>query len=339
MPTTRFTTLIAGLAMTAGVVDVDAATLFDEDEVLDVQLSGPINAMIDDSPEKEERPFLLRANGIEHQIRVRLRGNSRLRVCPFPMLRLNFPADTPAGSEFEGQDKLKLVTHCRDSSRSELDVLEEYLAYRIFNNLSDASYRVRRVRVSYIDTDDPPEANTRYHNGFIIESTDGLVHRTGGSRAELPGISRTAPYAEQAALMYIFQYLIGNTDWSNVTADGETSCCHNVDLLTIGSEIYLVPYDFDLSGIVNARYAKPDPSLRISSVRRRAYRGYCVDPEALQSSLRRIVELETEILSLPAATPGMSQRDAERAAAYLESFFDRARDEQRLLERFEARCL
>ena len=140
-------------------------------------------------------------------------------------------------------------------------------------------------------------------------------------------------------MVYVFQFLIGNTDWSIVMADGDDSCCHNVDLFAGDSGIYLVPYDFDLSGIVNARYAKPDSSLRIPNVRRRLYRGYCTPPDALRQALEDIVDKEAEVTAMVGRVPGLSDKAASEARKYIGKFFERAADQEDLLEYFEHRCL
>ena len=318
----------------------DAAPLFEQSSVLDVELSGPISSLIDGDPEaRTQLPFSLETEGVRHDIKVRLRGNSRLRVCKFPPLRLNFAGDQVEGTVFEGQDKLKLVTHCRNYDDAEQDLLLEYLAYRIFNRLSDISYRVRLLRFTYNDTDGALDADARHRYGFVIESSTGLAARTGAQEIELTGVSRNSIDADQAALVYIFQYLIANTDWSIVRADGDEYCCHNIDLFKIDNVPFLVPYDFDLAGLVNTRYAKPDPSLRIRRVTKRLYRGYCVRPDALRSALRKIVALRSEILAMPAELPGVTPKTAKTAAGYLAQFFARAEDEQKILNSFEQSCL
>ena len=298
---------------------------------------GPLGALID-SESTDELPFALRADGEDHQIQVRLRGKSRLRVCDFPPLRLNFVASAVEGTLFEDQDKLKLVTHCRRRGQAEQDVLLEYAAYRILNVITDASYRVRLVRIRYVDTDDDEDTiGPKY--GFLIESRESLGERIGIEPAELTGVTRSGLEPMQASLVYIFHYLIGNTDWSLVVADGDDHCCHNGHLFSGESAVYLVPYDFDLSGIVNTPYAEPDASLSISRVTRRLYRGYCISPEALSAAFDRIVELREEILAVPGVIAGLSERESERAREYLLEFFDSAENRDRLLSRFEERCL
>ncbi|MDJ0909133.1 MAG: hypothetical protein QNI99_08055 [Woeseiaceae bacterium] len=329
--------LIVLLAAAAAHTD-EAVPLFENDAVVDIELSGPLTTLIDSGSTESELPFTLRAEGVEHQIQVRLRGKSRLRVCSFPPLRLNFVASAVEGTLFEDQDKLKLVTHCRGNERSEQDMLLEYAAYRVLNIISDVSYRVRQVRITYIDTDAESVA-TGPKYGFLLESQDSLGDRIGIEPVELAGVSRGALDAMQASLVFIFHYLIGNTDWSLVAADGDEHCCHNGHLFSGDSGTYLVPYDFDLSGIVNAPYAEPDPSLGIRGVTRRLYRGYCVSPEQLAAALDRIAGLQEQILAVPASVAGLSDRRSARAQDYLQEFFDTAENRERLLSRFENRCL
>ena len=327
------TTLAAALAGPAG-----ATPLFENDATIEVELIGPVAELIESDPDGGELPFTLRADGVDHEIQVRLRGKSRLRVCSFPPLRLNFVASAVEGTLFEDQDKLKLVTHCRHGDQAEQDALLEYAAYRILSIVTQASYRVRLVRITYVDTGDEESAiGPRY--GFLIETRESLGNRLGLEPADLDGISRGALDPMQASLVYIFHYLIGNTDWSLVIADDDEHCCHNGHLFAGESSTYLVPYDFDLSGLVNTPYAEPDGSLRINRVTRRLYRGYCVSPEALAAAFDRIVELREDILAVPASVEGLSERESAKAREYLQEFFDRAERRDRMLSRFENRCL
>ena len=316
----------------------DATLLFEDDAPIDIELSGPLSDLIDGDETEQELPFTLRAGGADHEIQVRLRGKSRQRVCSFPPIRLNFVRSAVDGTVFEGQDKLKLVTHCRRSEQAEQDVLLEYAAYRILNILTDVSYRVRLVRISYVDTGDS-DATIGPKYGFLIESRELLAERVGIEPVELAGVSRGALDPTQASLVYIFHYLIGNTDWSLVIAEDDDHCCHNGHLFTGEAATYLVPYDFDLSGFVDTPYAAPDSSLRINRVTRRLYRGYCVPPEALAEALDRIVSLREQILAVPASVSGLSERESEGAREYLQEFFDRAEKRDRMLSRFENRCL
>ena len=119
----------------------------------------------DQESEEREGKIILMGDGERKDpinIQVKTRGKFRLerKNCSFPPLRLNFPGDGLEGTVMEGQDKLKLVTHCRDNGTYEQNVLEEYLAYRMYNLFTDLSLRARLARVTYVDSrgkDDPVE--------------------------------------------------------------------------------------------------------------------------------------------------------------------------------------
>ncbi len=316
-----------------------ASPLFDDNSVIDVELIGPIGSLVADKKDDTELPFVLIANGVEHRVKVRVRGNSRLRVCKFPPLRFNFSGSDTERTVFAGQDKLKLVTHCRNRAVAQTDALEEYAAYRIFNLVAGVSYRVRLLRITYMDTDERRRDKRLEYYGFLIESQTELAERVGGQTANVTGVSLRSLDKDQAALVYVFQYLIGNTDWSMVKAGGDDTCCHNGDIVDIGTDRFYVPYDFDLAGLVNANYAYPDPSLRIRKVTQRLYRGFCTERETLESALALVVSHKVDILDVLNKMPGLPQKERSRSSNYLKDFFARAEDPEKMLQLFERRCL
>jgi len=327
------------LVLLTAVSPASASSLFDDDAVLEVKLSGPLRSLLREKDGSTELPFLLRANGIEHAIKVRSRGKSRKIVCSFPPLRLNFATGDTAQSIFEDQDKLKLVTQCQKRRSSQSDVLQEYAAYRIFNLLSEFGYKVRLLHITYTDTDGRPGKNTFDHYGFLIESSSELADRVGGQPVHQSGLSIHSLDSKQAATVFIFQYLIGHTDWSLVRAEVDDRCCHNGDLVDIGSARYYVPYDFDRSGLVNARYAKPDLDLRISRVTQRLYRGYCIPTDALKNALGTVKARRADILGVISQLPVLSQKEIKATKKYLERFFVQASDEDKIVKLFERKCL
>lgn len=315
-----------------------AAALFEDQAPLEIELTGPLSSLIDNKENRKEQPFQLRSEGNQLDILIRARGNSRMRVCDFPPLRFNFGKADTAGTPFEGLRKLKLVNRCKKEERYEYDVLEEYAAYRIFSLLSDAGFRTRLVRLTYNDTDGRLKAAYRHSYGFLLEPLDQLVTRMHGTRSRLSSVSLRQLDKEQAALVYVFQYLIANTDWSFVTAENDDYCCHNIELIKTDQVHVPVPYDFDLAGMVNAAYARPDPSLKIKNVSRRIYRGFCTDSTILRAALRRITSKEEEILGIIAGLPLLKERTRENRIKYLKGFFDMAVDEDKLIAMFEKRC-
>jgi len=316
-----------------------AAPLFDDNTVIDVELVGPIGSLIKDKDDEVEVPFVLNANGVEHQIQVRARGKSRLRVCNFPPLRFNFSKGAPENSVFAGQDKLKLVTHCRNKDIAQTDALQEFATYRIFNEISDIGYKVRLLRITYTDTENRFSPKLDEHYAFLIESQAGLAARVGGEPANVTGISLKSLDDDHTALVYVFQYLVGNTDWSMVMTEGDDVCCHNGDIVDIGTSRFYIPYDFDLAGISNAKYAYPDPSLPIRKVTQRLYRGFCTERETLARAISAVAGHKAEILDVLNNMPGMPERDRSQSSNYLKEFFVRAEDPEKMLQSFERRCL
>ncbi len=327
------------LALLCVAAQAGASPLFNDNAVIDVELTGPIGSLIKNKKERNELPFVLKANGVEYHIQVRVRGKSRLRVCEFPPLRFNFSGRNTEQTVFAGQDKLKLVTHCRDRNVAQSDALQEYAAYRMFSLVSDIGYGVRLLRITYRDTDERRKNEVIVRYGFLIESQAELADRIGGRPAKVTGVSLRSLDDRQAALVYVFQYMIGNTDWSMAKADDDDVCCHNGDILEIESKHFYVPYDFDLAGLVNAKYAYPDPALRIRKVTQRMYRGYCTSRDTLQSALGMVRKRKADILGVLSEIPGLPEDEQAMSIDYLSQFFTRAEDEEKMLQSFERRCL
>jgi len=316
-----------------------ASTLFEQEFPLDLTLTGPVRTLVTDKEKRTEMPFTLALDGQEVEIMVRSRGKSRMQVCDFPLLRLNFEGAATAGTPFEGQGKLKLVVRCRKGDRSEQDVLEEYAAYRIFALLTDVSYRVRLVHVTFDDSDDRPVRGNQPSYGFLIEPLEQLASRVGGRVAEVPAVALTWMDDDQAALVYVFQYLVANTDWSFVAPYEEERCCHNIHLVDINGTLFPVPYDLDLSGLVNATYAFPDPSLHIKHVTWRLYRGFCTDSQILRRAIAKVASRQEEIMDVISALPLESDKAKADRTNYLQKFFKQADNGDRLISNFEKRCL
>lgn len=200
-------------------------------------------------------------------VRAKTHGIWRLAHCEFPPVRLNFSSRDTKGTPFAHIDKPKLTNSCRDADEYEQYVLQELQLYRIYQLLTPMSHRVRLLRVAYADSATGRIEATRY--GFLLEDPDQMAARLGGKLIRAKGATASDFDAPQMALAYLFQYLIGNTDFSfNQLHNGE------IVVLPDGRNVP-VAYDFDFSGAVNARYATPDPSIRIRRVRDRKFRGYC----------------------------------------------------------------
>lgn len=316
---------------------VGASPLFDDDAVLDIELHGPIGETLDDTRNRAERPFTLIVDGVALDVMVRVRGKSRTVACRFPPMRLRF--SDAANTVFAGQDKLKLVTHCNSARNFETNLLEEYAAYRVMGLLTEASLRVRLLRIRYVDTN-RPRRSPLMRFGFVLESSGAMAERLGGWVVNRKGVPLSLLRREHTATVFVAQYLIGNTDWSLVRAEGEESCCHNGILVEIGDgRLYYVPYDFDMSAMVDAPYARPQAGAGSRRTRLRRYAGYCFDDLDLPAAIRRVRDARELIFAEMQVIDALSPHKLKSSIRYLEGFFRAAEDPERLAERFAKNCI
>ena len=317
-----FGALAAAAATSSGAqAPGPAAPLFASDQPIRITIEGPISALA--SKRSSGQPGTLTYAGTGYPITLSPRGITRLKkdTCQFPPLRVEFPQRPPAGSLFDGQRRLKLVTHCRSSVDFQQKVLAEYAAYRLYNLLTPLSFRARLANIDYVDAGGKPFVS---RVGFFIEDIDDVGSRNGMVKPRTPDrIPATQLDPSGSARFAVFAYMIGNLDWSMRAGPAGEGCCHNARLLGPSQSARLtpVPYDFDFSGLVDAPYAEAPDGVGVSDVRQRAYRGYCMhnaDAAAVASEMSR---RRGEFLGLFATIPGMDERTRRRSTTYLEGFF------------------
>jgi len=318
--------LLAAAAQPAAPASKPATRLFSDDQAIHVTIKGPISAVVSTpAPARTARPAVLQAGAETLPILLSPRGILRRTkvACSFPPLGVQFTAKPPKQSLFDRQKRLKLVTHCRNPSDHQQYVLLEYAAYRMFNVLSPLGLRARLGTFDYVEQNGWPFASK---TGFFIEDPDDAAQRN--SLAELRIAARIAPSQLDpvtSARAAIFEYMIGNTDWSMRAGPAGDTCCHNFKLLgrAAGAQygIIPVPYDFDVSGLVNPPYALPPDGLGIDSVKQRRYRGYCVHNRQALAVAAEFRAKRAEIVGVLGKVPGLDGGRQQKAAAYLEGFF------------------
>ena len=327
----------------------ESAPLFGSDDILEITLEADFHTIRrEDRSEEdsEERPAIMMwkdADGSarSQDIQIQTRGNFRLLRgnCDFPPLRLNVKKEPSKGTIFEGQDKLKLVSACKLGQDYWEDyVLAEYLVYRMFSLFTPRSFRVRLARVSYVDSSGEDESFTKY--GFLIEDDGAMAARNGGWKVDWETGRQFNPVLlekDHAILVDVFQYMIGNTDWSGVEM-------HNMEFFQSPPNTYsTVPYDFDVSGIVNARYAEPDASLSIRSVRQRLFRGFCPDqvnrqPEDYETVFEAFRQKKDAIYELWRNQEGLDESQLKDTLEYLDDFFEILDDPRQIQARMLDEC-
>ena len=316
--------------------------LFASDAPIRLTIQGPVNAIARGAEDSvTPRDATLAVTGSETLgIRLSPRGITRRKkeVCEFPPLRVEFSQPPAATSMFAGQRRLKLVTHCRSSAGFQQYTLMEYSAYRLFNVISPASFKVRLATVDYAEPNGKVSAS---RVGFFIEDVDDVGKRNGMPEARVGDrVSVTQLDPAQAARMALFEYMIGNLDWSMRAGPQGEGCCHNGRLLSKGGTMFApVPYDFDYSGLVDAPYAVPPAQIKVRNVRTRFYQGYCRHNNEVLAAAADFRAKRAALDGVFAQIPGLEQRTQRKASGYLAGFFQQIATDDAVRANILKECL
>lgn len=253
-------------------------------------------------------------DSLADSIRIYARGEFRRTTCQMPSLMVNFKGKK--NSPLNDLKKLKMVCGCSSSDYNEQLVLMEFLAYKIYNQLTDLSFRARLVKMNYRDLHQKAKPYSQY--AFFIEDVDEMAARNGCREFEKKA---SALYSDrqQTLVMSVFQYMIGNLDWSIPNY-------HNVKLIQPINDTtappFIVPYDFDFSGLVNASYAFPNhEAFAVEKVTDRFYRGYPRTSEEVETALQLYKEKKAKILSLIQNFELLPKRERQTMVDYIEDFY------------------
>ena len=308
--------LLAVLAGVAAPALAESTPLFEDDT--------PLRGVL--TFEAFDGPATLDLDGRTFPLKLEQRGKSRREHCRFPPLRLNFKRKTLSGTVLEGQNKLKLVTHCSGSDHKRGNLAAEYLIYRMYNQLTEQSFRVRWIDMTYVRNGRPTQTGA-----FLIEHKRSVAKRLGIQAMKTGRVKRSQLQPDASARLNLFAYMVGNTDFSLLSGPPGDDCCHNVVPFQSGDEVIPIPYDFDATGLVNPGYAAPAEQLSIRKVTQRLYRGFCIHDEALAGAKEQLAGKREALLNMVSAQPNLPDRKRKQTTRYLTGFFDR-------LERFNEPC-
>jgi uncharacterized protein YlaN (UPF0358 family) len=253
-------------------------------------------------------------------VEIRTRGNFRRKCdnCDFPPLKFKFEASSYRQTLFHGQRKIKMVTHCKDDNLDmQQCMLKEYLAYRIYNLISPVSFRVRLAKVKYIDTSGSYADMERF--GFFLEDDDDVARRNGLQVLNMANIQQTEMEHQEMAELALFQYMIGNSDWS-------IPKLHNVVLAREHDHAppVAIPYDFDWSGFVEAPYPiRPNQTLdeRLELGGGREYKSYKRPIKEMNAVIGGFLEQKEVILNLILSFPYLNESERQKTLHYIDTFY------------------
>lgn len=313
--------------------------LFEDDEILKLSLRFDIKNYTRKKPKEEYMKATLLyhisdTNTIKKDLKLKSRGNFRNEYCAFPPIKLNFKKTEFIYDDISDIKTMKMVTHCNDHHFSNEYIFKEYLAYKIYNLISDYSFRVRLVQVNYINTGKRDKSSIRY--GFFIEPLKVMANRLNIINTELETVEQKDIQEDILDKVAVFNYMIGNTDWRVLKQ-------HNIKIFTPSEAKpapngIIIPYDFDYSGFVNANYASPQEELNLYSVTERQYLGLCRDEEIVKSTLQSFYEKKDEIYEMINTFEFLNDKAKKQTFRFLDPFFDGIENKNRVLKDIKSEC-
>jgi hypothetical protein len=327
----------------AGGDQAKSPKLFATDATLALTLTAPWREFLRNKSAKKRYPGTLEYvddSKAKHSMPVAFeaRGHNRLKVCKFAPIKLIFDKEAIKDTPFRGNKSLKLSTHCASDERSEQYVIKEILAYHIYNLVTERSFRVRALSVTYVDSAE--NSRDGPHFGFLVEDDSEMAKRNHLEKLDMPRAPLEQLEPLESSRFALFEYLIGNTDFAQLSGPTKDRCCHNSVLIGENpqSKLFTVPYDFDSSGLVDTYYAVPSPVLHISSNRERVYRGFCANNATLEAARREFLHLEPQILELARADSRLVSGSREYVGDYLSKGFEVLREDGKFAREVTAKC-
>lgn len=309
----------AFFSLTVRSQQVDSLRFFTDEQLIEMTITTDIKGLQSQKGDDVFQPGTVSmkmpdSTTITEPVNVGARGKFRRGYCRIPPMMINFRQPNP--SRFASLGKLKLVIGCGVKPDDEQLLLKEYLIYKLYNLLEDKSFRVRLVRTNYIDSKNRIKPFTQY--SFFIEDDGDMARRNGCKKKEVGQFLTESTNRDMMTMVAIFEYMIGNTDWSVPNN-------HNVKLIfdrkNENALPYVVPYDFDYCGLVDASYAIPNEIIGTEKVTERVYRGFPRSIVEIQNTLDFFREKKNAIYSLINNFTLISERNRRTMVDYLEDFF------------------
>ncbi len=296
--------------------------LFQNDEVLEIILESDFKQFIRDKDKDQYQEALLHfplndTTVVKRVVRIKPRGEFRKKYCAVPPIKLNFKHTKIYVNSIQQLEKMKVVSECKSQSDYEAYVVKEYLTYKIYQLFSDLSFKVKLLQLTTIDTGSK-KSKTNSSFAFLIEEADDLAKRSDMQYLKVETASHKNIVESNMAIIAVFQYMIGNTDWSIAGA-------HNFKLMKekdhLQDKALAVPYDFDYSGLVNASYAVPSENLGIADVRTRLFRCPCYSKETFDQTLGIFINNKSRVMEIIADFPHLSQSAKKDITNFIGEFY------------------
>lgn len=259
-------------------------------------------------------------------VELRTRGDFRRKKCIFPPVKIKFSKKDINNTVFDHNKKLKLVVPCRHEEAKNDNVVKEYLAYKLYEPVTPFHFKTRLVNLEWSQKASKKKSGHQL-KGILLEDLDHLAERMGGDafdRNVHPMRLDTLNGIRNA----FFQYMIGNADYS-VTVG------HNYKIIYHDEKFLVIPYDFDLAGLVNADYGKSSDvqNLRFMGDQpaARVYRDSPRDPALVEQIRQEYLSNKDAIFGQLERTKELFDNEDEYSEAelYINKFFQVLEDDKK----------
>lgn len=298
-------------------------SLFENDDILEVSLKFDLSGFIKKPDKNQSFDGVMtfhfsETDTLDRKVTIQYRGMSRYERCKLPPMRIIFKQPVYEVNDSARIKKMKLVNQCQSGSLYDDYIIKECLVYKLYNVLTDTCFRVRLLKVSYIDTEKKKKPVVQY--GIFIEPEELLAKRTNLIEVKSRGLSQKHMHPLMIDRIAIFNYMVSNWDWS---VPGQ----HNISIFS--SPVYghtgtgiPVPFDFDLTGVVNAEYAIPPPGIGIETNRDRMFTGICRTREEYKTELMMFLEKKDDFYAVVNNYPYLAKVARKDIIFFLDQFFD-----------------
>ena len=267
---------------------------------------------------------------LEFDASVEVRGNFRRNTanCDFPPIRIQFKNIEIGETIFEGNQNVKIVTHCKEKSKQFLQYMaKEYTTYKIYNLLSPYSLKVKFVEITYVD--DKERMKPIITQAFLIENIDHLAKRH--NMVEFTDkLSTDLIDEENLRMLSVFQFMIGNTDWI-------IPFSKNLKSITDGEKIITVPYDFDYTAIVDTDYTVGGGQTFLLTPERK-FKGPCYELSDLEAEFKKFEEKNKDIIQLISKSPYLKSNSKLSMKNYIDEFYSILNLKEKVIEYFQINC-
>ncbi len=310
-------------AQPPAVDSIKSFRLFEDDKLVEISLQFDLPTYFRTKPRDTYLSanltiHLSKTDSVSRDIKLKTRGVFRNKYCTYPPIELNFKRAKFGYSDLNKISKLKLAVQCNTGKDKEEYVMREYLAYKLFNVMTDTSFRVRLLSINYIDTQRKKKPVHQY--GFFIEPVEMLAARTNCSQVKVLTLTQRNIVARIMDRVALFNFMIGNYDWS-VPGQHNIAVIKSLDLEPYGQGI-AIPHDFDWSGLVNPPYAIPTEEIGIENVRERRFDGICRSKEIYSKELDQFEAKKDEFYRVINEFPYIDQRGKKDIITFLDGFFN-----------------